>query len=501
MNLFTRKKAAAFCTVLLVGALCTGCPTGNAANSIQFTNDEVLYNGKTISTDSSAAVYSSTFTEFHEDVAEPYKDTVNTIVNITKGGIYQISGEAADTQIRVNAPNEEVTLVLGGVTLTNHTAPAILIENAADPETAGEAGVTIALSTDTANVISASHVAEYTDENGVEHDYDGAISSKVSLKIEGEGTLHVTGDKEGIESQLHLTIDGGNIEVSSADDPINASEDGVSVITINDGIINCAVQNGTEGDGIDSNGYIYINGGSVLAQSHSNSMDSGLDADLGIVINGGIVCAAGNMYEEISEESTQSHAQFYFAEKQQGGVPLVVTDSDGNYVLAYTPINDYTILEFSLPDMTDGTTYHLYCGGTITGTCTNGIYTEITGYEGGTQMGHRGIMQGGSRPGFGGQRPEGFDPESFEPSKIERPEGMNPGQRPDRQPDNAPQRPQGERPENFDPNNLPEGFEPPAMPQGAFGGFGGGFNADTPLTADFIIDSENRVYTGIAAMQ
>jgi len=127
----------------------------------------------------------------------------------------------------------------------------------------------------------------------------------------------------------------------------------------------------------------------------------------------------------------------------------------------------------------------LYCGGTITGTCTNGIYTEITGYEGGTQMGHRGIMQGGGRPGFGGQRPE----------------GMNPGQRPDRQPDNAPQRPQGERPENFDPNNLPEGFEPSAMPQGAFGGFGGGFNADTPLTADFIIDSENRVYAGIAAMQ
>ena len=113
-------------------------------------------------------------------------------------------------------------------------------------------------------------------------------------------------------------------------------------------------------------------------------------------------------------------------------------------------------------------------------------------------MGHRGIMQGGGRPGFGGQRPEGFDPESFEPSKIERPEGMNPGQRPDRQPDNAPQRPQGERPENFDPNNRPEGFEPSAMPQG---GFGGGFNADTPLTADFIIDSENRVYAGIAAMQ
>ena len=495
MKPFHNKKAAAFCTILLAGALCTGCPTGSAANDIQFNNDKILYNGKSIGTDTANAVYRSTFTEFHEDVAEQYQDTVNTIINITQGGIYQISGEASDTQIRINAPEEEVTLVLSGVTLTNHTAPAILIENAADPQKAGEAGLSIALASDTVNVIHASHVAEYTDENGVEIDYDGAISSKVSLKIEGDGTLDITGDKEGIESQLHLTIDGGNIKVSSADDPINASEDGVSVITINDGIINCAVQNGTEGDGIDSNGYIYINGGSVLAQSHSNSMDSGLDADMGIVINGGTVCATGNMYEEISEESAQSHAQFYFAQKQEGGIPLVITDADGNYVLAYTPVNDYTILEFSLPDMTDGATYHLYRGGTITGTITNGIYTQIDSYEGGIQMGHRGIMQGGKRPEFNGQMPENFDP-----SKMERPENMTPGQRPNRQPDNASNRPEGTaqepfRPENFDPANMPQ------PPLHGFNGIDGGFQADTPLTSDFVIDSENRVYAGIAPLE
>ena len=97
MKPFHNKKAAAFCTILLAGALCTGCPTGSAANGIQFHNDEVLYNGKSIGTDTANAVYMSTFTEFHEDVAEQYQDTVNTIINITKGGIYQISGEASDT--------------------------------------------------------------------------------------------------------------------------------------------------------------------------------------------------------------------------------------------------------------------------------------------------------------------------------------------------------------------------------------------------------------------
>ena len=497
MHQTKKKKATVFCTVLLTGALCFGCTGSNAADTISLNDGKILYNGNAITAESSQAVYSSSFIEFHEDVAPEYKDTANTIIHITKGGIYQISGEATDTQIRVNAPDEEVTLVLSGVNITCNTAPAILIENAADSQTAGKAGVTIALANDTSNIITASHVAEYVDDNGVEIDYDGAISSKVSLKIEGDGTLKVIGDKEGIESQLHLTFNGGNIEVSSADDPINASEDGVSAITINDGIINCFVPYGEEGDGIDSNGYIYINGGSVLAQSHSNSMDSGLDADLGIVINGGIVCATGNMYEEISEESTQGHAQFYFAEKQKGGVPLVVTDAKGNYVLAYTPVSDYTILEFSLPSMVDGTTYHLYNGGTISGTITNGIYTEVESYEGGTQMGHRGLMQGGRRPDFGGQMPEGFDP-----SNTELPQNMKPSvnkeqpqrpndQRPQKEGGKTPQRPEGFTPGNFSLDNLPEGF----------GGFGERFDANIPLTADFVIDSENRVYVGIAVME
>lgn len=498
MTVIKNKKTAAFCAALLTGALCFGCTGSNAADTISLNDGEILYNGKAITTEQSKAVYSSTFVEFHEDVAPEYKDTANTIINITKGGVYQISGEATDTQLRVNASDEEVTLVLNGVTLTCHTAPAILIESGADPQTAGEAGVTIALSDDSTNIINASHVAEYIDDNGVEIDYDGAISSKISLKIEGNGTLQVTGDKEGIESQLHLTFNGGNIQVASADDPINASEDGVSVITINDGIINCSVPYGEEGDGIDSNGYIYINGGSVLAQSHSNSMDSGLDADLGIIINGGTVCATGNMYEEISEESAQGHAQFYFAEKQKGGVPLVVTDAEGNYVLAYTPVSDYTILEFSLPSMTDGATYHLYSGGTITGTVTNGIYTEVESYEGGTQMGHRGLMQGGGRPDFGGEPPEGFDP-----SNMERPQGQRPNeQRPQGDNGEPPQMPENFDPKEFDPSKLPEGFDPDNMPQppAGFGGFGGGFDKNIPLTADFVIDSENRVYAGIAPL-
>lgn len=132
----------------------------------------------------------------------------------------------------------------------------------------------------------------------------------------------------------------------------------------------------------------------MAAQAHSTSQDSGLDADLGVVINGGTVCATGNMYEEISDQSTQQFAQFYFADAQTANTPLVITDADGNYLLAYTPVNAFSILEFSSSDLKDGETYYLYSGGTLTGNITNGIYTEVSDYANGTQLAHRGTSDG-----------------------------------------------------------------------------------------------------------
>ncbi len=500
-------------TALLAGMLCFGC--GNAssdATQIQLSADGVTVNGAAITESTDQAVYASTSVEIHEDVAADYKDTANTIIHITKAGDYEISGSMSDAQIRVSAPEQDVNLILNGVEIHNNTAPAIYIEDAADSKTAGEAGAVITLAEGTTNIINGSHVAKYIDENGVEIDSDGAISSNVSLMLDGTGELQVNGDKEGIETKMHLTINNGTIQIASSDDALNASEDGVSTITINDGIINCAIQNGTEGDGIDSNGSIHINGGFVVAQAHSSSMDSGLDADLGIFINGGTVCATGNMYEEISDESSQQHAQFYFAEKQSGNVPMVITDADGKYVLAYTPVNDFSILEFSSADLVDGQTYYLYRGGTLNGTVTNGIYTEVEIYTDGTQLAHRGIMTGRrlARPSVPGpEMPDSEPAEGFDPNNMP--------QRPDRQPGDAPEQPEGnqrpEPPQGFDPNNMPnnmpEGFEPGQMPENMPENFdpsqmpagfpgGGGFDENAAQSIEFVVSADSRVYSGIA---
>lgn len=372
-----------------------------AETTITLSSDKILVDGKEISTDLKGDVYLQTVIENHPDVSEENKDLENKVVTITKGGKYRITGKIEDTQIRVET-NEDITLILDNAEITCKTAPAILINSAADDKIAGEARAKIVL--ENKNIITGSHVAKYYDEAGNKVKNDAAISSKVSLLIEGAGSLKVNADNEGIESKMHLTINSGTIEVFSGDDALNASEDGVSHIIINGGSLYAIVQNENgEGDGIDSNGYITINGGFVSAQAHPTSQDSGLDADLGIFINGGTVIATGNMYEGIEDSSEQQFMQLYFSKTQKSTDLIVITDENDTPIIAFKPINSFTILECSSPMFKDGT-YYVYSGGDIVGDEKDGVYTNITSYKNGTKLSHTGVMQNMGRPG--GNMPE-----------------------------------------------------------------------------------------------
>ncbi len=495
-------------TLLVLSALmltaCSGVRQQEAVTSIQLSDDKITVNGSEISTEKGDVYLSRDIVFYLENQGEAYGEgekweehpqseaDKHSVINITRPGEYIISGSLSHGQIAVKLGDttdskNKVNITLDNADITCTVAPAIICYSAyecgdystdkatKDTDTSN-AGFSITLAEGSTNNINGSHVARIFDENGKKlHKYDAAIETLVSMNIGGEGTLNVTSDNEGIETKLHMTINGGAININSADDSLNAGEDGVSVITINGGNVYCNSNNGSEGDGIDSNGWLVINGGNVSAFANSNSMDSGLDSDNGIYINGGNVFATGNMYDTVREGETQNTVVFTTAEKVAAGEFLLLKDSSGNPAIGFTAPADYSVMVYSSGKLAEGG-YTLYKAAGITSTETNGVYTDITATEGEIQLAHSG--SGAARPGMGGrpgdfnpgnmgdmpQMPEGFKPENM-PEDFDRgkmPEGFEKG---DRQYNadmgNPPEKPRGEMPDrNFekDENGRPMGF-------------------------------------------
>lgn len=210
----------------------------------------------------------------------------HTVLNITKSGAYRISGELSMGQIRIdlgeNAKNDSgaiVELILDNANVTCTVAPAILfmnvyecdgnteLEDATSDIDTSKAGAVLVLAEDSTSNINGSYVAKIFKDGEDEkklYEQDGAIYSYMSMNVFGKGTLNLTAQNEGLDTERHLTVNGGNINIYSQNDGINTNEDNVSVTTINGGNIYIAAGLGQEGDGIDSNGWLVINGGTVV---------------------------------------------------------------------------------------------------------------------------------------------------------------------------------------------------------------------------------------------
>ena len=542
---------------------------------IQLSDDGVLVGGEAASTDSSSAVYVSNDIIFYlegqgpaygegessEEHSQAEADK-HTVINITQPGNYTFTGSISYGQIAVNLgkdakkdPNAVVNIILDNVDLTSTVAPAIVcykayecgsddVEKAVKDVDISGAGFNITIADGSVNNINGGHVAKIYKEGTTDklHKYDAAIESMVSFNIYGnDGVLNVNADNEGIETKMHLTIHGGEINIASADDSLNAGEDGVSVITINDGVVVADSNGGAEGDGIDSNGWLVINGGYVSAFGNSKSMDSGLDSDNGIHINGGVVFATGNMYDDIAQESKQNFAVFNFAQAPEKG-KFVVMKSNDSAVVALESRAQGTNWIYSSPMLTEGE-YTMYKAGAVTGEGFNGIYADITAVENETQLAYSSVGSMGQRPGmmvnwnggFDGQMPEGFDknnqpdfgqngnmPGDFDFSQMPqnggRPNGRNMPNMPydGQMPENG-QRPGGvkpnggfgsQMPQGFDKNNqpdfsqnrdMPNNFDFGNMPEDFnFGGMTGGFAGTAgELQTVFTVVKGANIFSGI----
>ena len=394
------KKLLALLAALFLLATMASAETD--AETCIILGDTITVGGGVIPEDAAAPVYLAHVVETHGDVPAELAGLANRVVTIAAGGVYRLSGTATDVQIAVRASAEDrVRLILDGVDITCRTSAAIAVYSACDPRVEGEYGVTIELAQSSANRVTGSHTVRI-EETDVK--LDGAICSLTSLGFEGSGSLTVEADNEGVEVKFgHMTINGGVFHITAGDDPLNVSEDGVGVLTMNGGYVYSAVRNtpGGEGDGIDSNGRIVFNGGTAINLAHPASQDGGIDSDMGSAINGGLIVGAGNMYDPIESDSEQLFMMLEFSESTDD--LLVVTDAEGRPVFAYDFPYDYMYIAFSTPALAEGATYRVYLGGEIEGEQQDGLYTTITAYTPGRQLVHGGGVA--EQRGFGG-----FDP-------------------------------------------------------------------------------------------
>lgn len=256
----------------------------------------------------------------------------NKVLHITKAGTYVLTGSWKG-QVNVNLGEDayadeecKVTLILDGADIECSVAPGIIFYNAYECDNTWEeaevtdsnvdtesAGAVLLIADDSENYVLGQNVfrmlkTKYKDEDSTDkvklqkkmRKTDGALYSYVSMNIcggeEGNGKLTVDSGFEGIDSELHLSVYGGNIVINSQDDGMNVNEDHVSVISFFGGNVTINAALGREGDGVDSNGYIVVNGGSISVNG-IRVPDSALDSEDGIYYYSGDVIIDGEKQE------------------------------------------------------------------------------------------------------------------------------------------------------------------------------------------------------------
>lgn len=417
----------------------TQATTLNSENEtfISLSESEITVDGEVISADTDKAVYIANDIIYYKDgTDETYGEGTSNdmhtaeeasehlVIHISKAGTYRLSGAHPSCQIFVDlgddAKNDEnavVTLILDGVNITCSVAPAVLFYNVYECGSKDEtvatatvdtsaAGANVIIADGSVNNVNGAYVARIYEPGTTDklHKYDGAFYSKRSMNIyggeKGDGVLNITATNEGLDSEMHLTINGGNITISAQNDGINTNEDNISVTTINGGNITINAGLGEEGDGIDSNGYLVINGGTVLTSSCDKGPDGGIDADRDIIVNGGAVMACGNQNGAVSPSSKQQFMQIMLTKSIGAGKEVKVLDGE-KVLLDFIAIKSLSSLVLSSPEFEGGHTYKITADGEeIT-------FSMTSGFTPGNM--------GGTRPGEFGERfeipsvPEGLD--------------------------------------------------------------------------------------------
>lgn len=249
---------------------------------------------------------------------------------------------------------------------------------------------------------------------------DDALHADSNLLV-SSGTIKITESYEGLEG-LSIDITGGDIELTSSDDGLNAAggndssgfegfagvRRGADEFTANSdayikiagGVINIEAS----GDGIDSNGSLEVTGGEVYISGPDNGGNGSLDYNGDATISGGIFISAGasQMAQNFGTDSSQG-VMMVTVSSQQAGSEITLLDSNGKELLSWTADKAYDSVIISCPEIVKGGSYTLKAGTSETQVTMDSIV-----YGSGSTMGGQPGNLGGQDPGTIGGKPGGI---------------------------------------------------------------------------------------------
>ena len=252
---------------------------------------------------------------------------------------------------------------------------------------------------------------------------DDGIHADTDLYIK-DGNINIESSYEGLEGNT-ITIDGGDIKVTSSDDGLNAASgsddsteesqgmfangphtddpnasDSTAVVFINGGTLTV----NASGDGLDSNGTLTVTGGTVYVAGPSDNGNGALDVGTEATITGGTVIATGGSGMAVNFSSNSTQGSMLVGVNQTSDAVTLI-DSSGNEIATFSPNKAYNSVVISTPEVKSGSTYTIKTGSNSTSVTMDAItYSNVSGGMGSPDNMGRGNMGGsfGGKGGFGG---------------------------------------------------------------------------------------------------
>ncbi len=267
--MFKKISAIIFAAVLAASfTACNSAASGSSAadstSAVSGSAQASVKESANVTTTSASEIFTERDMEQEADTsdAESYTLSDGKDITITKAGVYTITGSAKNATIIIDAADDDkVQLELGGITITNDSAPAIYVKNADKVFVTTKSGTTSSLS------VTGTFTAD-GDTNT-----DAVIFSKDDIVLNGEGTLNISSSNNGISGKDDIKITGGTISIDSAADAVEANESISAAggnITINsqkDGLH-------AENDEDNTTGEIYISGGTFTINAASDAIQA-----------------------------------------------------------------------------------------------------------------------------------------------------------------------------------------------------------------------------------